>query len=1027
MNGKNRQKGRIFRFLLLVLTLLAAAFPLFARGGQDEALSNADRLIAERRYDDAIRELTAYIDSHPENFAKVQERLQTIIKYRDNYNNLAEELLYVLEHDPGNLDELLRISGALRNIEINPNPMVQDFIDRTREVALFTYNRNELEKILIDGRTLIDAGRYSEALSRYSGGLSLYREEFYAAGYGSIIVNMVDSHIAEIERAVGRFNELRNALNDGINAFERQGGQTPGPGTLAGLNTAYGQVKPLFLELMELRNTLAAAADDFQKQQAQLQETQARTGDASFLPFATRLILGRLTETAPEGMLGVMDTLWNSSLARVETVVARGAGSAYNAALARSKDRRYDEAREAFPVITGYDDLYMEAAALESLKETLRLPEYTIIDGVQIALEKAESYLDHYSMKLSLPLLDTAQEAERRVHALNEQELNYQQSVMLNAAISAEAVQQGSEVRDALIEFSGSLSGMIAQVDAAGAVVGGYQETAGLRRNEPVYLANVRERYAAVAALAWSSETDSVIRSYTLIANDLGEKIKTYEDRLAEGMTLLTGVTKTIAGTEYTAHYPQEAGVLLDSLMDSLGRDVQTASVLLQRLENEDERVLADPEMRQLSGTVQSVSHELDDIFTRSGRAAAQAGSQAAQAESYRLDGDRLYQEARNAFTGNNFDLARERLVRTGERYDASLEIQDSDSLRALRDQRLLALDTEIVRREGETIVREVRQLVTQARSTYFRGDFEQAEEMLSRAKNLWRRIFTEDDSELEYWLGLVRNAVTLRSGRIIPVTAPLYSEMSQLLSDAHKSYDEGIRLINQGSRTGGLESLSRARQKTEEVKLVFPVNQDASILQLRIAQVTDPAAFPAMFRDRFTNDMALIRQLRRAATEQFADLQDLAAINPGYPGIQAALTEAEILIGIRPPPPDPAALARSMELTREARTLVDTSASSQVQMEIALGTVNQALNLDPNNEQAITLKNTIVSIIGGSGTAQNVLTNDAEVKFKRAQQEFTQGRYINAYDILQELLQDTRNRNVQKVIDLERRTRAML
>jgi tetratricopeptide (TPR) repeat protein len=254
---------------------------------------------------------------------------------------------------------------------------------------------------------------------------------------------------------------------------------------------------------------------------------------------------------------------------------------------------------------------------------------------------------------------------------------------------------------------------------------------------------------------------------------------------------------------------------------------------------------------------------------------------------------------------------------------------------------------------------------------------------------------------------------------------------MSQLLSDAHKSYNEGISLINQGRRSGGLESLSRAQQKTEEVKLMFPVNQDASILQLRIAQVTDPATFPAMFRDRFTNDMALIRQLRQAATEQFADLQDLAAINPGYPGIQAALTEAEILIGLRPPPPDPAALARSMELTREARTLVDTAANSQVQMEIALGTVNQALSLNPNNEQAMALKSTIVSIIGGSGggsgIAQYVLTADAEVKFKRAQQEFTQGRYINAYGILQELLQDTRNRNVQKVIDLERRTRAML
>jgi tetratricopeptide (TPR) repeat protein len=113
------------------------------------------------------------------------------------------------------------------------------------------------------------------------------------------------------------------------------------------------------------------------------------------------------------------------------------------------------------------------------------------------------------------------------------------------------------------------------------------------------------------------------------------------------------------------------------------------------------------------------------------------------------------------------------------------------------------------------------------------------------------------------------------------------------------------------------------------------------------------------------------------------------------------------------------------MELTRQAQGLMGSSAASQVQMEIVLGYVNQALDLNPNNEQAIALKDTIVSIIGG--TAQNMLTADAEAEYKKAQQEFTLGRYISAYDILQRLLQDPRNKNVQKIIELERRTRAML
>jgi hypothetical protein len=296
---------------------------------------------------------------------------------------------------------------------------------------------------------------------------------------------------------------------------------------------------------------------------------------------------------------------------------------------------------------------------------------------------------------------------------------------------------------------------------------------------------------------------------------------------------------------------------------------------------------------------------------------------------------------------------------------------------------------------------------------------------MLSRAQNLWRRVFTEDDPEVAYWLGLVAGAMAFRSGRSIPVTAPLYSEMSQLLSDAHKSYDEGRRLIGLGRRQEGLESLSRSKQKTEEVKLVFPVNQDASILQLRIDQIVNEREFPALFRERFNSDMEQIRRLRQAGSEYYADLQDLAAINPRYPGMQAALTEAEILIGIRPPPPDPAAIARSNELTIQARALVESSASSQVQMQIALGYANEALEANPYNEQAIDLKNTIVDRIGG--IAHNVLPAEAEAEFKRAELLFTQRNYIMAYDIVQRLLQDPRNRNVTKVLDFERRVRSLL
>jgi hypothetical protein len=48
---------------------------------------------------------------------------------------------------------------------------------------------------------------------------------------------------------------------------------------------------------------------------------------------------------------------------------------------------------------------------------------------------------------------------------------------------------------------------------------------------------------------------------------------------------------------------------------------------------------------------------------------------------------------------------------------------------------------------------------------------------------------------------------------------------MSQLLRDAYVSYETGNDLFNQDQRTDGTARLNEARQKLQEVRLVFPLN----------------------------------------------------------------------------------------------------------------------------------------------------------------------------------------------------------
>jgi len=288
----------------------------------------------------------------------------------------------------------------------------------------------------------------------------------------------------------------------------------------------------------------------------------------------------------------------------------------------------------------------------------------------------------------------------------------------------------------------------------------------------------------------------------------------------------------------------------------------------------------------------------------------------------------------------------------------------------------------------------------------------------LVRAQNRWRVTNRENDEEVDYWLNIVRGAVSLRSGRTIPVTAPLYPEMSQRLSEAKKDYEEGLRFFDAGRRDNGIAKFNNARQKTREVKLMFPVNQDAGMLDLRMDRVIDPRAFDSELLLR-----TAIAGTERRSIEAFAELQNLAEINPRYPGMAGILNRAEIAMGIRPPPPDPRAIARSNELSASARRILD--ANNTVQFEVALTQINEAIILNPNNTQATVIKDRLLTRISNSNAL--VMNSQDEAAYNQALREYQQGNYILSLAIVQRLLQNPQYRNISKLVELQRRVQALL
>jgi tetratricopeptide (TPR) repeat protein len=449
----------------------------------------------------------------------------------------------------------------------------------------------------------------------------------------------------------------------------------------------------------------------------------------------------------------------------------------------------------------------------------------------------------------------------------------------------------------------------------------------------------------------------------------------------------------------------------------ALAEEERRAQALARELEESRIQALS----RELEESrTKALAKELEDLQAAIRARQAVTPAQIAQAETLRQEGDRFQQEARSALAQGNYDRARDRALRAGERYDAALAIQESPETRDARDGVLVALGAEINRVENQTVVREVRPLVNQAREAYGAGNYEQAEQTLVQALNLWRRTNVEDDPELSYWLTIVRGALVLRAGRAIPATAPLYAEMSQLLSEARKLYDDGAALIRGNRRQEGIAKFDEARRKTQEVKLVFPVNEDAGLLELRMDQVINPTAFNADFRRRLTEAVAGTKRNDLAA---FAELQNLAEINPRYPGIQGMLVQAEIDLGYRPPPPDNRARDRAAELTASARGIIDRNETARYPQ--ALTQLNQALVLNPANSQAQALKDRLQTSQSGGG-APLVLSNAAEQEYQRAVRELQQGNTLVAMTIVQQLLTDPRNRTT-RLTDLQRRIASYL
>ena len=417
-----------------------------------------------------------------------------------------------------------------------------------------------------------------------------------------------------------------------------------------------------------------------------------------------------------------------------------------------------------------------------------------------------------------------------------------------------------------------------------------------------------------------------------------------------------------------------------------------------------------------LNLSINSYSNDFPaDIYSEEGIYIAQSNKTGSQADTYRENGYKKLDQAKIMLRRNRFDEAQRLLQEARESFRISLNFNNDNELRLNSDREVYALSEEIIRIKTSVLIETVRTNIQTSRKYYNDEKYDEAESLLIESQKIWRSVNADDNEEINYRLRLVKNAKSLRAGRVFFKTDPLHIKMIQVIELARNDYETAKQLAAQGKNEQAKGYLQSAEEKLHHVTDRFPLNQNASILSLEIQKIKDPENFKILFKEKFE----LARELIKTnPSESHIFLKDLAHINPHYPGLKDALYETEIKLGLRTPPPDPAKIREAEDLYDKANNIVSSNVRSNY--PAALEYLNKAFALNPDNDKIVLLKDRIQAEMGGSTTV--VLSPEAQKQFRHAEQEYINGNYYAAFAIVHKLLQDEKNRKYYPLLELKRR-----
>ncbi len=1002
----------IKRFVLLSILIFSVFSASLFSQTEELSLREIDALIKQTDYDNALDALSSYMKKYPDDLDAAQRRVDSIMRARSYYTRLANELLDVMEKEPENAEKKLAIIKELESLEKHPTQEHLAFIKQAKAAAEFTYYRAQFRRIMEGGAQNARSQKYSDAVALIQSGFYMYRDEFYEEN-SSDLTKRVTQIVDELNAASQSYLASRDAYGDAYRNFIQAVQSGNWSNSMRTWQAFYAQME----RFASVRNRILAAGKRLEGIFSELKKANPELTEASYLSFMSRFSLG-ISSVKDSGLLGVLDFEWNQMLENSKIALHKTTRQKFDdciksGPLERALEPSFSPELARLTEAENFASLSLNANSLDSLRREKdgdsfkkAAPLYassmqaakSFVGGTNSSLENLNAYKSAASRLDKLEIPSDSLESARQGDPYASELLS-----ILSALEKTESAARDNLSKDWLLAYRDSFEkGALGEEKKNAIQMPGEDKILDYK--------NILDYYQGLNSLAESSSIAKANSAWT----NLGDHIERAVDMLSGNYQNLYAEAQSLLQN----HYPNEAVQKVQQVQETLSSDRSLLSTMRQRLLGSTVEGQA-----ALSKIDQSLA-SLDQWASQGREINAKARQEILLAQSAQNQADQIYSRAEADYRAENFSRARSDLQRARELYNESLAHQESDALRSRSDRNLADLGQRINEAENKIIVSEVRSLKTRAKNEYYAGNFESAENLLNRAESRWAVTNVEEDEEIKNLKLLVQNALSMKTGREIKPTAPLYPEMSQILSNAHQYFDQGASLIKGGNREGALLVLAEAKKKLQELQMVYPLNQEAALLTLRIDELIDPAQFNETFARRVQNARQAVKV---ASTQQqgYSDLLDLAEIKPNYPGLKKLIYDVEIDIGIRQKPVDQSGMRRSNALTQEARKLYSGARGNEEILRQALSRLDQAIALNPNNDNAIMLKDRIQIAVGGKAAV--VLSSADEASYNQAIQELRNNNVVGAYTIVERLLQTPANRRSSKILDLQKQVQARM